>query len=417
MISSADLAARCRADGEFLLAARYWTGGFRFAIGGEILEVRVADGFPTDDPLDDSEGVIALAGPRELWDLVLAAVPPRFFNDVVPASEAGLERTGSDVTFWQYYPAVARAVELLRPDAAADPVVPARPATEVFDSPVGRYVHVELGGHDHRVYVEEAGEGIPVLLQHTAGASSIQWRHLFERRAITDHFRLIAYDLPFHGKSLPPTTRQWWDEQYRLTRDFALAVPRAIADVLDLDRPVFMGCSVGGQAALDLACYHPGEFRAVISLEPALHLEVEVDALAGLWHPQVNNEMKARMMHGLTSPTSPEPLRRETVFGYSSSWPPAFLGDLHYYFQDHDLRHDAASIDTSLTAVHLLVGEYDWSATVEHAQAVHAAIAGSTLTVMDGLGHFPMCEDPERFLTYLLPILDQIRMHDDKDPS
>ena len=55
------------------------------------------------------------------------------------------------------------------------------------------------------------------------------------------------------------------------------------------------------------------------------------------------------------------------------------------------------------------MGEYDWSAPIEHAQAAHAAIAGSTLTVMEGLGHFPMCENPERFIAHLLPILDRIR--------
>jgi pimeloyl-ACP methyl ester carboxylesterase len=89
--------------------------------------------------------------------------------------------------------------------------------------------------------------------------------------------------------------------------------------------------------------------------------------------------------------------------------------DLHYYYAEHDLRDLAGSIDTSMTAVHLLVGEYDWSATIEHAQAAHAAIAGSSLTVMEGLGHFPMCEDPERFLTYLLPVLDRIRTNSNKD--
>jgi pimeloyl-ACP methyl ester carboxylesterase len=418
VISSAHLAARCRDDGEFRLAARHWTGGLRVTVGDEVLEVRVVDGVPNDEAIDDDGvGIIALEGPREVWDLVLAALPPRFYNDIAPATALGIERTGSDLTFWQYYPAVARAVELLRAGPGVEHAMPPRSSAERFDSPVGRYVHLELDGHDHRVYLEEAGQGIPLLLHHTAGASSIQWRHLFEQPAIVDHFRLIAYDLPFHGKSLPPTSRKWWAEEYRLSRDFVLAVPRAIAAALDLHRPVFMGCSVGGQAALDLACYHPGDFRAVISLEPALHLETDVAALAGLWHPQVNNEMKARMMHGLTSPTSPEALRRETVFAYSASWPPAFLGDLHYYYAEHDLRDLADSIDTSMTAVHLLVGEYDWSATIEHAQAAHAAIAGSSLTVMEGLGHFPMGEDPERFLTYLLPVLDRIRSNDDKDAA
>jgi hypothetical protein len=28
---------------------------------------------------------------------------------------------------------------------------------------------------------------------------------------------------------------------------------------------------------------------------------------------------------------------------------------------------------------------------------------------MKGLGHFPMSEDPPKFVSYLLPVLDQIR--------
>jgi pimeloyl-ACP methyl ester carboxylesterase len=29
---------------------------------------------------------------------------------------------------------------------------------------------------------------------------------------------------------------------------------------------------------------------------------------------------------------------------------------------------------------------------------------------MQGLGHFPMSEDPEKFISYLLPVLDKIRV-------
>jgi hypothetical protein len=28
---------------------------------------------------------------------------------------------------------------------------------------------------------------------------------------------------------------------------------------------------------------------------------------------------------------------------------------------------------------------------------------------MQGLGHFPMSEDPEKFVSYLLPVLEKIR--------
>jgi pimeloyl-ACP methyl ester carboxylesterase len=182
-----------------------------------------------------------------------------------------------------------------------------------------------------------------------------------------------------------------------------------MAQTLELDQPVFMGCSVGGLLALDLARYHAGEFRAVIALEPALKIDLDIDALQGFWHPQVSNEYKARLMNSLMAPQSPEPLRRETVWAYSSGWPPAFLGDLYYYLVDHDLTDEAAAIDTVRIGVHLLTGEYDASATIEHGQAAHDAIAGSTFAVMDGVGHFPMAENPEAFLAHLLPVLEGIR--------
>ena len=270
-------------------------------------------------------------------------------------------------------------------------------------------MHLDLDGLDHRIYFEEAGTGIPLLMQHTAGSHGVQWRHLFEDERITDHFRLIAYDLPFHGKSVPPTGATWWAEPYRLTQARAMDLAVGLAGALDLDRPVFMGCSVGGLLALDLARYRAEVFRAVIAVEPALKVDGDLDDLKGFWHPQVSNEYKARLMNGLMAPQSPEALRRETVWAYSCGWPPAFLGDLHFYLVDHDLREEAAAIDTGRVGVHLLTGEYDASATIEHGQAAHDAIPGSTFDVMQGVGHFPMAENPEAFIPRLLPILDDIR--------
>jgi pimeloyl-ACP methyl ester carboxylesterase len=274
---------------------------------------------------------------------------------------------------------------------------------------VGRYVHLVLEGQRHRVYFEEAGAGIPMLLQHTAGAHGAQWRHLFECKTITDHFRLIAYDLPYHGKSLPPIDVARWRTPYRLQGSFLRSVPLALSAALGLERPVFMGCSVGGLLALDLARRHAAAFRAVISLEGALKIEGTIASLGMLWHPQVGNDYKARLMNAVMSPTSPEAFRRETSYLYASGWPPAFLGDLQYYLDEYDLRQEAARIDTGQVAVHILSGEYDPSGTLERGRAAHEAIPGSTWTPMMGVGHFPMSENPEAFVGYLLPVLKAIR--------
>ena len=407
------LAPLCAADGEFRLAARFWTGGLRLRVGTRTIAITVADGAPAaGDPGADAAGVITLTGDDEaVWAQLLAARPPRFCNDLFNLAASGRIVVGADpVLYAQYYPAVMRALELLRPaDPGVATAAPPVRAAGAFDAPVGRYVHLDLAGEDHRVYFEEAGSGIPLLLQHTAGCHGAQWRHLFECRAITDHFRLIAYDLPYHGKSLPPVGPKWWASEYQLTGGFLRSVPLSLAAALELERPVFMGCSVGGLLALDLARRHPQSFRAVISLEGALKVEGDPATLSGFWHPQVCNEYKARAMNALMSPTSPEAYRKETSQVYAAGWPPAFLGDLHYYLVDYDLRGAAAEIDTGRVAVHILSGEYDSSGTMELGQAAHAAIPGSTWTAMPGIGHFPMSEHPEAFIGYLLPVLEQIR--------
>jgi pimeloyl-ACP methyl ester carboxylesterase len=411
MISSNELAERCAADPEFRLAARYWTGGFAFSGDGTEAAVRVVEGQPEAGPVASGPGVVTFTADGPLWDAMLSAVPPRFSNDLAFAAALGGQLGGDELAYWQYYPAIARAIELMRPAPDVLPQPPAPPASPAkrFDSPVGRYVHVDLDGEDHRIYFEEAGTGIPLLMQHTAGSHGVQWRHLFEDERITDHFRLIAYDLPFHGKSVPPTGREWWAQPYRLTLSTAMGLAVAMARTLELDRPVFMGCSVGGLLALDLARYQADVFRATIAVEPALKVDGDLDDLKALWHPQVSNEYKARLMHGLTAPQSPEALRRETVWAYSCGWPPSFIGDLYFYLVDHDLREEAAAIDTDRIGVHLLTGEYDASATIEHGEAAHEAIPGSTFTVMDGIGHFPMAENPDVFIPHLLPILEDIR--------
>ena len=275
-----------------------------------------------------------------------------------------------------------------------------------FDHAVGRYVHLDLGGVSHRVYFEESGSGIPLLLQHTAGADGRQWRHVLEDDELRSDFRLIAYDLPYHGKSVPPTSTRWWAEEYRLTRQFLMSVPITLSRALGLDRPIYMGSSIGGHLAIDLAIEYPNEFRAVVGLEAsALTPGGFVDEF---YHPAISNDFKAHLMYGLTAPMSPEQYRHETLWVYSQGAPAVFKGDLYYYSVDHDVRETASSIDTARVSVDILNGEYDWSGTPALGQELATLIPGARYQTMTGLGHFPMSENPERFLSIIRPILARI---------
>ena len=51
---------------------------------------------------------------------------------------------------------------------------------------------------------EENGQGIPLVCLHTAGTDGREYRHQLCDPDITKNFRVIAFDLPRHGKSIPP---------------------------------------------------------------------------------------------------------------------------------------------------------------------------------------------------------------------
>lgn len=276
-----------------------------------------------------------------------------------------------------------------------------------FEKTTGRYIYLTIDNVEYRLYFEENGSGIPLLMQHTAGADGRQWRHFLANDRLAQHFRLIAYDLPYHGKSVPPTEKEWWKEEYKLTKDFFMKVPVTLSRELGLERPVYMGSSIGGHLATDLALHYPNEFRAVIGLEAAL---ATPGGFRDAWyHPRISNEFKSSAMFGIMSPTSPEKFRRETCWVYSQGAPPVFKGDLYYYSVDHDLTQTAEQIDTSKVAVYLLTGEYDWASPPEMSAELARRIKGAKYQTMTGLGHFPMSEDPERCLAFVEPILKEIR--------
>ena len=272
---------------------------------------------------------------------------------------------------------------------------------------VGRYTQVEIQDRANRIYFEEAGQGIPLVCLHTAGADATQFRHLLNDQGITNDYRIIAFDLPWHGKSLPPAG--YHIEEYKLTTEVYVETIMTVCRTLELEQPVIMGCSMGGRIVLELALRRDKELRAVIALEGADHQEPWYDT-NWLNRPDIHGgEVSAGLVSGLVAPQSPEEYRWETLWGYLQSGPGVFKGDLHFYREDSDYRDRVADIDTANCPVYLLTGEYDFSCTPEDTLRTAARIEGAQAVIMEGLGHFPMCEDPAQFRKYIMPVLDQIK--------
>lgn len=276
----------------------------------------------------------------------------------------------------------------------------------------GHYVNVKVDDAEYKVFYLESGEGQPLVCQHTAGCHNHQWRGLLEDEELTRRYRVIAYDLPRHGKSDPPHNKEFWKEQYKLTAEHFQKFIVAFCDALELDDPIFMGCSFGGNVALQLALNHADRFKAIIPVEGAAH---SPGFYIDWWrHPHANAaQVCASGVWDLMAPQSPD-IDRWLTWHYYTQGSEAFEGDLYFYSVDHDLRERLGEIDGERHPLVLMTGTYDYLTTPEMSRATADKIKGAKFIEMKDIGHFPMSENYEVFGKYLREALQFI---DERAPA
>jgi pimeloyl-ACP methyl ester carboxylesterase len=340
------------------------------------------------------------------WDHFTSEPPPRGYTtaQAIRASKAGANISG-DLTSWAQYSAIIdRVLEALR--VAAVGPRPARnqdPATLKGFSPIqAGYVGVSVGGVGKRLYYETSGEGPVVLCLHTAGADSRQFRYLMEDPELTAKYRFVAFDMPWHGRSDPPA--DWAEQTYRLTTQDYSDTVFAFMEAMEIEKPILMGCSMGGAIAIYLAATAGDKFTAVFGLEGGL-------GNPGRFVPWTNDQevdhshFLTSWVGGLIAPSSPTASRNQTLWGYAQSGPGVYQGDTFFY--SRDLPEKAANLGKAQCPLWIFSGEYDYSATTEMSQAAIDKVGGE-LVVMTGSGHFPMAEDPVVFKSFLQPVLEQV---------
>ncbi|MGH6632866.1 MAG: alpha/beta fold hydrolase, partial [Sphingopyxis sp.] len=197
-------------------------GSLQFTDGDRRIEIAVRDGIAAGVAEATSAPDILLRIPPAVWEGLARNPPPPGFESATMAQRNGLVIEGDLERFVApFHPAIER-LYLLLGEALRGPLKVMATNAEPFrdtDDPIGRYRWVTVDGTDFRIYYETAGTGpVPLLLQHTAGGDSRQWRHLLADPVLQRDFTMIAYDLPYHGRSLPPTGTQWWHDQYRVSQ-------------------------------------------------------------------------------------------------------------------------------------------------------------------------------------------------------
>lgn len=236
-----------------------------------------------------------------------------------------------------------------------------------------------------RVAYRREGEGPPVLLLHGGMSDSREWRH--QVAALSEEFTVIAWDAPGSGGSDDPP------EHWRLP-DFAHCVA-GLCQALELDRPHLVGLSFGGGLALEVYRQHPGLPRSLSLLS----------AYAGWKGSLPPHEVAARLAGCLEPPVDPTPEEVRVFLGDDP--PPEVVAELVALgtgvravtsrvtgraFAEADLRDVLSQIDVPVL---VLQGGADRRSPVSVGEALHAAIPGSQLVVLPGVGHCTNLEAPE----------------------
>lgn len=372
----------------------------RLAGDGASVGARSSDGAPDAD--------VVLVADQTDWDRFFSPIPPPPFHSVfamrmrVPTFRV----EGDEHRFAQFAGPIRRALEAGRAAVNDDDQRSPRPETTIDRSAIhGRYVEIETGAGRTWVHVEQAGTGRDLLLLHTAGSDGRQAHPLMSDPRLTEHFRITSFDLPGHGRSAMVPGQL--DGTYSLTLDDYRATVLGVVESLGLRRPFLCGASMAGQICLEMAISASDEFEGIIACEASDF--VEGRRSGWMRDPSIDTARFApEWIHGLLSPLSPIELQELVQWTYSQGGVGTFAGDIDFYSGGWDARERLAGIDTGRIPLVLLTGEYDYSCTPAMSSATAARIPGARFVEMPGLGHFPIAENPERFIPHLLDAIEMI---------
>jgi pimeloyl-ACP methyl ester carboxylesterase len=242
-----------------------------------------------------------------------------------------------------------------------------------------------------QIAYERAGSGPTLVLLHGyVGDGPTTWRRQLD--GLCDEFTMIAWDAPGVGGSTDPP------ESFGMA-GYADCLAGFI-DALRIERPHVVGLSFGGALALGLFGRHPTIPTTLVlasayagwagSLPAAVATQRlrQALALAGVPADELVRTLLPTMFSASAAPEDVD------AFGASlrAVHPAGFRAMARAAAED--LRDVLPLVDVPTLLVY---GDRDVRAPLTVAEDLHAAITGSTLVVLPGIGHVCTIEAPAEF--------------------
>ncbi len=254
---------------------------------------------------------------------------------------------------------------------------------------------IDVGGV--RAHVREQGnpDGIPVVLLHGSLGSLQVWDGW--ARELGGKARLITVDLPGHG-----LTGAWPRDEYTIEAyaDFV----EVLVDVLDLDRFVLVGHSMGGAVAWTFAATRPDRVSQLVLIDSAgyprpgdeVPLATRIARLpligeiSSYFRPEARTRRSLASAYADPAQATPERVRRYAELQ-------RFPGNREATLQRARLQEplDPTMLRRLKVPTLILWGGRDPWVPVADAFRFQNDIKGAQLEVFSKLGHYPMEEDPQ----------------------
>ena len=154
------LKARVNGDEALVRRGRFLTTTFLLEVGQTAWLISIFEGrvmSVTSGPFVMPSSSFALRAPEQEWEKFWSSRPPPGSNDLMALIKRRvLKAEGNLQIFMANLRYFKEALAKLRTRRGG--------MTAQFEPIVGRYMHLDLFGRKHRIYVEEAGEGTPLVV-------------------------------------------------------------------------------------------------------------------------------------------------------------------------------------------------------------------------------------------------------------
>lgn len=259
-------------------------------------------------------------------------------------------------------------------------------------------MYAQVNGY--RLFYEESGQGVPVVLLHGFPLSSRIWSPI--RQTVTRHARLITPDLRGHGLSEKPDGRYSMES---LAHDIATLV-----DHLGLETLVLGGHSMGGYITFQFAQHYPDRLRGLILVDTRAEADAEEGKARRLKAiAKIRTEGAAAFLEeflpGLIGPSSKasNPALVDELKAMAAPIPDhVLIGCLQGMLERPDSRPLLQSLPIPVLVI---VGEEDQLTPPSGARAMAEALPMAELAVIPQAGHTPSLEAPQAVAQAILHFL------------